>query len=277
MKRGRLLVAVLGVLSLTGLVLGLVRSPKFRAALMLQQKQAPPKQDPQAVSVLHRSLAAMGAQVSSQALDTLVQATITSPNAPDAPGVPTTIETLGPDRFRIDSQTSKGTVSVVHDRGRYMRSSAAGWKQGPSANSMFKRPEHLPAVLLVYELDQKNLEMTYVGLETLGTASVHHIRLRRISALGNELDDQMTKNSQIDLFIDAQSFLLLKVSYPYFSKIDWRISKPMEIYYENYQNQSGIMVPFHQRAVFGGNPLYVLDVNSVAFNHGNAAADFEVR
>lgn len=249
----------------------------FTTALAQQASPPLPSRDPQAITLLQKTLAAMGGLGAAQIQDTVTEANISWPGKPAAPGSSTVIKTKGPDRIRIENHSAGAIQTVIHNQGRNLRSVGGSWKQAPSANSMHKRPEHLPALMLAYELERHGLSADYIGLETIGTQSAHHIRLARVSAMGNDLDAQMTKNSRLDVFIDSQSFLVLKISYVHLSEIDWRVGWPMEIYYSDYREVGGMLVPFNQRAVFNGNPMFILTVVSVAFNQGNPDSDFEGR
>jgi len=246
--------------------------------ILAQQASSPaPQRNREAITLANKAISAMGGLSDAQIQDTLTEASITWPQNPAAPATTTAIKTKGPDRVRIDNQSGGAALSVIHSQGRGMRSAGNGWKQAPSANSMHKRPEHLPAVLLAYELARPDLSADYIGLETLGDMTAHHIRLARVSTMGNDLDAQMTKNSQLDVLIDPQSFLVLKISYLHFSEIDWRVGWPMEIYYSDYRTVAGMLIPFNQRTVFNGKPHLILNLTRVALNQGQPDSDFEGR
>jgi hypothetical protein len=244
-------------------------------ALWAQQAQPVPQRDPQAVTVLTQSLAAMGGAGASQVQDSLTQAAVTFPGSSTAGTATVAIKTKGPDRMRVDNSAGGRVAGVITDRGRLLRQTDKGWVVGPSSNARHKRVTHLPVLLLAYELARSDLSATYVGLEAVGTQPAHHIRLARVSASGNAgFDDQLTKNSQIDLFVNLQTFLVVKVSYIHLSDLDWRVGLPEEVYYSDYRSVGGIIVPFSQRTVFNGNPIFDLRLSSVAFNVGMTDADF---
>jgi hypothetical protein len=132
-------------------------------------------------------------------------------------------------------------------------------------------------LLLAHELARSDLSLAYIGLEAVEGHQAHRVRVARVSNLGSPVDEQITKNSEIDLFVDAQTFLVLKVSYIHLSETDWRRGVPMEIYYDDYRNVDGVLVPFYQRKVFNGTPISEMRITSVAFNVGLADTDFEGR
>jgi hypothetical protein len=243
-------------------------------AATLNAQQA---QDPQAVAVLHRSLAALGASGVASIKDTVVHATATpAPNAGGEAGT-VTITTKGAYLFRSGGSGGSKNASVIYSGGRELRSSDKGWTVAASANAHHKRIEHLPALMLAYEIARGDLSAIYVGEETVETHPVHHIRLNRVSQRGDAVGVVLTGNSQLDVFIDIQTLLIVKISFPYMSEVDWRQSLPMEIYYDQYQTISGIAVPFHQRYFFLGKPISELQITSVAINQGIPDSTFEAK
>jgi hypothetical protein len=237
--------------------------------------QDPPRRDPQALVVLQHAAASMGVARLASVQDSVVEATASLPGR--QPEGTITIKTKGNDRMRWDGTKGGETNSEVVSRGRPSRSTREGWRSGPSANSQHRRPDHLPALLLTHELPRAEVSLTYVGLEEVEGRQTYHVRVARVSNLGNPVDEQITKNSELDLFIDAQTFLVLKVYYIHLSETDWRRGVPMEIYYGDYRNVDGVLVPFHQRKVFNGTTISEIRITSVRFNVGLADTDFEVR
>lgn len=237
----------------------------------------PPPQDPQAVSVLRQSLAAIGGQTIASIQDTVVHATTTP--APDAGGESgtVTITTKGARLMRSDGSGGAKNATVIYNAGRETRSSGNGWLTSPSANSNHKRIEHLPALMLAYEIARGDVSTAYIGEETIATRPVHHIRLSRVSQRGDAMDAMLARVSRLDVYIDAQTFLIAKVAFPHASEIDWRISFPIEIYYDQYSTVSGIAVPFRQRYFFNGKPISELQITSVAINQGTPDSLFEAK
>jgi hypothetical protein len=236
-----------------------------------------PSRDPQAISFLQNALGAMGSQNATSIQDTLVMATTTPPADRGGSPVSVTIKTKGMNKIRADSASGGNNASVIYNKGREIHSSSNGWRTANSANAEHKRIEHLPALLLAYELARSDFSTAYVGQEALNGRSVQHLSLTRVSAIGTGVDDILTKNSRLDLFIDAQTFLIAKISFPYMATNDWRRGYPMEIFYDDYRNVNGLLVPFHQRYVYDGQPAGDMQFTSVAINQGLQDSDFEGR
>jgi hypothetical protein len=252
----------------------------FPASLLAQQGiQTPPipARDPQAMAVLRQTLAALGAQSVASIQDTVIHAATTpAPNSAGEPGT-VTITTKGVRLIRIDGAGGTKNSSTIFNAGREMRSSDNGWLAAPAANANHKRIEHLPALMLAYEIARGDLSAAYVGEETIAARSVHHIRLARASQRGDAMDARLTAITELDVFVDAQTFLIAKIAFPHASEIDWRITFPVEIYYDQYQVVSGIAVPHRQRYFFNGRPVSELQITSVAINQGTPDSAFEAR
>jgi hypothetical protein len=233
-----------------------------------------PSLAPQAVTVLTNALNAMGGQALAGIQDSVIQVTSTPPaNLNGTPGT-ATIKTKGAYLVRTDGVSGSKNASVIFNNGREFRQLGQGWVKAPAANAYQKRLEHLPALMLAYEIVRSDLSATYIGQETIASRAVYHVRLARVSQRGDGLDATFTTNSQLDVYVDTQTYLITKISFLYLFENDWRRGLPMEIYYDQYQTIDGLAVPFHQRYVFNGQPASELQITSATFNQGLADSLF---
>jgi hypothetical protein len=235
-------------------------------------QQPRPQRDPQALAIAQQSHAAMGGVSAQNLTDTVIQATVTQGAEAQSPAT-LIIKTKG-DRMRWESPAGD---ALVLRQGRAFRLLNGQWKPASDANTRNRRAEHLPALLLAHELGRDDVSATYVGTATVEGRSAHQVRLARVSSLGIEHDTKLTKDSELDVFIDAESFVILKVSYIHLSATDSRRGLPMEVYYGDYRRVGGLLVPFHQRVFFNGNPIYETRITSFAANVGLSDAEFEGR
>jgi outer membrane lipoprotein-sorting protein len=230
--------------------------------------------DPQALAVVQQAHAAMGGSAALAFADTVIQATVTYPANPNASSTIVTVKTKGADRMRWESPSGD---AVVARNGRSVRFSSGRWQQTHNPNARNQRYTHLPILLLANELVRGNASLTYAGTDTVDGRAAHRLRLARVSSLGTEQDEKYTNDSEIDVLVDAQTFLVLKISFQYLSSTDWRVSAPMEVYYSDYRVVGGIALPFRQRTVFSGNPIIELQITSFSANVGLADSEFEGR
>lgn len=232
--------------------------------------------DPQAMSVLTNALSAMGGTGAASIQDTVVQATFTAPPNAGGQSGTVTVTTKGATEMRSDSTLGSKSTSIIFNNGIEKHSGEKGWVTLPAANAHHKRIEHLPAMLLYYELARSDMAAAYVGQESLNGESVHHLRLARTSNTGNSYFDQIeTRNSQIEIYVDAQTLQIARISFIYLSSTDWRRGFPMDIYYDRYRTVNGIAVPFHQRYFFAGSPNGEFQLTSVVVNQGPTDSIFK--
>jgi hypothetical protein len=244
----------------------------FPLTLFAQQSPTAAR-DPKAMAVLNNALAALGGSSIGAIQDSVVQATVTPPQGQaEGPGT-ATFKTKGT-KIRSDASSGSRTATSIFNNGREFRSSDHGMVPAHSANADHKRIEHLPALMLAQELVRGDFSATYVGQESLEGQTVDHVRVFRMSNRNPNADAQLTKNSELNIFVDTQTSQVVKISFPYVAENDWRQSLPMEIYYGQYQTVKGIAVPFHQRYFFNGQPAGELQVTSVAINQGTPDSVF---
>jgi hypothetical protein len=233
--------------------------------------------DPNAVPVLQQTLATMGGSGTARVADSVTLATVTDLGGESGPSVQGTIKTKGATLFRLDTNIGGRSSGVVFNGSRQRVMREGSWRPGPSANARNKRVEHVPVLLLAQELSRADCSVAYVGLEILGGTSAHHLRFTRISKRGDEYDEKRAKDSELEVFVDARTFVVLKVSYTLLSDTDWRRGVPMEIYYGDYRTVEGMLIPFYQRVLFDGRPTSEIRVTSFAINVGLPDSEFEGR
>jgi hypothetical protein len=248
-------------------------------AAQLPPKPLPPPVvkglDPQAMSILKAAFAAMSCQGAASIQDTVVQATVTPPASMGSDNGTATITTKGAAKLRTDGTLGSKSSSFIYNNGQELRYDGKAWHTAHSANAIHKRIEHLPALMLAYEISRSDLAAAYIGQETLEGRAVQHIRLARTSNDGTGADETLTRNSQLDVYVDAQTNQISRISFLYLSDTDWRRGLPMDIYYDGYSTVNGIAVPFHQRYFFAGRPNGELQINSVSVNQGPSDSLFK--
>ena len=80
-----------------------------------------------------------------------------------------TIKTKGAYLVRTDGVSGSKNASVIFNNGREFRQLGQGSVKAPAANAYQKRLEHLPALMLAYEIVRSDLSPTYIGQETIAS------------------------------------------------------------------------------------------------------------
>lgn len=239
--------------------------------------QTAPALSPQATVLLIQASSALGASSAASITDTVMQAFVTNSSDPGARPSAVTIKSKGSGMLRWESTISGKQSIVVSNRGTLREYNGTSWRTSPSANAIHQRMIHLPALLIAQENARADLAGSFIADETLNGRTVHHLKLSRISNVRTSLDAKLTKASEIELFVDAQTGLIAKISMIWLSDTDWRQGVPLEIYYDQYETVNGIKVPFYQRTVFNGQSTTEMRVTSVQCNVGLTDAEFQGR
>jgi hypothetical protein len=253
-------------LFLPGLTCLLAASP----GLSQPARTPAPQRDPRAIAVLQQAVVAMGGG-GVLLNDTVVQATVRNPST-GTPARAATIKTLGAD-VRMDV----GVDALLVRNGRRLGFKDGRWHGAGPPGRNHQRIEHLPVLLLLSEIALADASVTYVGEEKIGEQSAHRIRFARVSRLGTDFDEKVTRDSELEAFIDSASGLVLRVSYLMYSAHDWRIGIPVEIAYSDYKNLGGVMVPCRQQKRVNGNLVSETLITDFAANTGMPVSLFEVR
>jgi hypothetical protein len=208
--------------------------------------------------------------------DSVVEAIFTRVSAEGRSNTTVTLKTLGRS-IRVDTINPR-TSSIITIGQSYHRNNEV-WNRVNEPNARNRHVEHLPGYLLAELLSRTDVTLHYLGLISLQGRTVHHIKtttIYRTAAVDDgTLSDQLTKNSRLDLFVDATTNLVAKISFTQISFTDWRRGLPVEILYDDYRHVEGMRIPFRQKRLLGGNLTSELSITSASFNVGLRPVDVE--
>jgi hypothetical protein len=157
-----------------------------------------------------------------------------------------------------------GTDGTIHEMAMHNGWTDAAW--------------FFPAFSSAFSSNQ-NLQIAYIGQESLDGGSVQHIRLNRIvpgDATGTP-SSLVSHLSQTDLYFDVQSSLPVAVKFNIHPDNNAAIDIPVEVKYSNYQSVGGVMVPFHVQQ-FIQNSLHVdIQLTNANLNSGLTTSQFQVQ
>jgi hypothetical protein len=246
------------------LIMSLFVVASFALAHAQQAQSALQPIDQQALAILQKTLGAMGADAVADTATTVVHGTLTSEGGKDGPQPKAiSIQTIG-------SRSMWG--AGVLPTGATVASSLAGAKAVPrDPNLRGRRIDHLPALLIAYELRRNDLALEFVGSDQFDGKPAYHVALSRRSMTGTEIDQKQTEDSRIEVFVDADSFLVLALRKKLLSSTDVRRSLPLEIRYSDYRNMNGLFVPFRQLTFLDGHKISELTLESVAVSASTGA------
>ncbi len=121
-------------------------------------------------------------------------------------------------------------------------------------------------------------DLRYVGSEVFNGQRVPHIRMRRqFYSSRIEIATALGDLSQVDLYIDASTLMVVKRAQLMPSFQDMKITFPLEQTYSDYRAVGGIMIPHAIATFVHGQKVSEFRFTSAATNQPVAASDFEVQ
>ena len=112
--------------------------------------------------------------------------------------------------------------------------------------------------------------VSYIGLETRGTASLIHVTSWQLPPSGSGTEAAVLPEhlSQTDLYLDPTTFVPLIVAFNIHPDNDALRDIAIEIHFSDYRSVNGVLIPFHVQK-FLSNGLYLdLQFQSAVINSG---------
>jgi hypothetical protein len=226
----------------------------------------------QALGVLQRSLASMNAS-------TVIQDTIAQGNATFSDGTSpvVTIKTRGTNQIRYVLDYGSSSITTVINNGDGYRIENGVKTALPLHTTLYERVEYLPALSRAADYLDSRTNLSYLGLETLGSTQVHHIEITTLSNSNSPTDAQAEAlNSEFHVFIDSSTNLVAMTRSFLFSPLAIENRLAIDTMYSDYRLIQGVMVPFHIIRLYQGNVYSDLQLTAVQIGVGlNSVTDFQ--
>ena len=229
------------------------------------------QQDPQALSLLSQSLAAMtkGRPIS----DVKLQAQVTRTAGSETDTGSATLEAAGYDKSNTNFALTSGPRLEIRN-GTAGVKSAADAVNHPIAmhNTWTAAPWFAPALVIQSWVQDSSFSLAYAGLEDRDGSQVHHVHASR----NLNADPQMTSLSGMDLYLDPQSFLPASLAYNTHPDDDLGVNLAVQVTFASYQAFSGMLAPSRIQSFLQNSLLLDISVTAASANNGLAASDFLV-
>ena len=201
-------------------------------------------------------------------LRTVATGTITDARGQEQPIL---VETAGVDRIRHD--IGNGHFVFVSNSGRGFLEINGAKQPLRSWAAQYKRPENLPALSLMTEFTNPNLQIKYIGEEKIGAQTAHHIRLSMLPEDGflPEVEDRL---SEFHIYIDRVSLNVIRTTHFDFSPETAANRSPVDIVFSDYRTQDGAQVPFHMTRYLAGHKDSEINFTSISLNAVISDSDF---
>jgi hypothetical protein len=143
------------------------------------------------------------------------------------------------------------------------------------SHNVLTDPGWFPAFTLASLITSQNAVITYIGPETKsGTAVIHLAASRQYSDVPGDIAPLMHHLTEVDIFLDANSYLPAAVTFNIHADDNARLDIPVEIDFSNYQNVSGVQIPFHIQKLINNSLALDLKFESAVLNSGLSATSF---
>lgn len=227
--------------------------------------------DPQAIALVNQSLVALtGANAIA---DAVLSGTVTRIVGGDQQTGNVTLKVKGQAESRIDLALSSAFSEVRNNSSgqSFWLGSDQTWHPMALHNCMTDAAWFFPALSSLASASNSAVVFTYVGQENRDGATVQHIRVSRPSS-----EPLFTHLGTMDFYLDSSLLLPLSISFALHPDSDAGRDIPAEIRFANYQNVSGLRVPFRIQKLVQGSLFLDLTISNVAINTGLQDSDFTV-
>jgi hypothetical protein len=237
-----------------------------------QQTATTVQRDPQAVTVLNQSIAAMGGSVPA---DSVATGTVTIIAGSRIDMGTIRILTRGSDQTSEQIQSQYTNRSVTYSRGSAREMVSATAHSLPLELVVTSQCLDFPLPILVGALSNQQTALEYVGSETLDGVSVHHIRFW--NTFTETRLQHLAEFSTKDIWLDAASSLPRKLA---FVRRATRGGVPgilVTVSLSDYRAIGGVLYPFLIEMSLGGTPSVTVSIQQVLFGTGLSDSDFATR
>jgi hypothetical protein len=260
-----------------------MRSSRFPLAILFMlafgsatAQQAPPAQapqrDPQAISLLQQAVAAVATTIPT---DSSATGSVTVVEGSTTQTGTIQILTLGTSATSEALALPNGQREVVYSNGDAKETYGSQSVITPMQLSVTDQCVDFPLPIVLSALNNPDESFQYIGAETLSGVPAQHVRLWNTFASKPGLQI-LASFSAMDFWLDETSGLPLKIAY----------SRPVtggaapafliEVSFSSYTKVNGVLYPFQINKSFNGTPWQTITIQSVSFNTGLTAAQFQV-
>lgn len=248
----------------------------FLSARLVGQQGTPPTaaRDPQALSVLERSLNAAGGTDSlGKIRDYVASGKIVYYWAGEEVEGHVILQGRGIGQFRLEANLPRGVRSWAINNGTGALKETDGQKTPiPSHNTINFGNLTFPSMTLLNVLRDPSISVTYLGPETREAGPAHHIRSRK--TFDFDPNGVRSKLTTRDFWIDFATLHVIQILDSVHPKDNSIEEYPHEVQFSDYRAVSGMIVPFSIVELYSGQRVSAIDLTEVTFDHGLQDADF---
>ncbi|MBI3670927.1 MAG: hypothetical protein HY237_14245 [Acidobacteria bacterium] len=233
-----------------------------------------PQRDPQALQILYQSFVAMGGLRKAQIVDVRVEGTLASPSAPDAVIGTFVAKARGSD---ISTETNRSgelrSYRVLQGFGSVRTKN--GIKPLPPYDTRGLTLDILPLFAKWAEFLQSDVVVRPPRLTAVDGRACFAIAVENKNEKDAENEATRNEHGKVEVLVDTVTGLAAAMRYratlgPHSSDRAY-----VENTFADYRDFGGVLLPTKITRSVSGNPVLIINVNSVQFNNGFADSDFK--
>jgi hypothetical protein len=238
--------------------------------------QQPAIQDPQAVALVAKAMAALTGATGVN--DITLTGTATRTAASDVESGTVVLKALGTTDSRMDLSLSNGTRHEVRNYSSSApQGSWIGLDGSPHSmsmhNCMTDAAWFAPQLSVLSQLSNPNLIVSYIGQENRAGAAVQHLQFA-LQSPSTDPTGLFQRLSVEEVYLDASTLLPVALAFTTHPDNDAGVNIPVEIDFSNYRQVNGVQIPFHVQKFFNGTLFLDVTVQSAVLNSGIPPSDF---
>lgn len=236
-----------------------------------------PRQDATARQVIQEAIQALAPSLDAMAFKSFaLTGTMVSEGSTEPQLVKVLVRGIYDLRFEIAHQDGATQVAVTRIGGKGELRDVSGRVQKITRNARVgTEVPFLPLPRSLSDLLASAGAITDLGMDTVKGRAVHHVALSRQIPPAADPGGIITARSTIDLFIDAENFLVLQLAHTAADRTGRR-STARTVFFADYRVVKGAMVPFSISESLDGQKTWSITVNSIDFSHKFNDADFQL-
>lgn len=228
--------------------------------------------DPQAVALLEQSVSAFG---SIPPLDSTANGSVTITAGSLTTQGAVTIWTKGTAQTSIQFQMPDSTWSVIYSQGQASRTDGTTSTPLSLEAASTSQCVYFPLPYLAGVLQSPDTAYQYVGSETLGGASVQHVRVWN-TFQSNPSWQLLANFTMTDIWFDSLTGLPRRISFVHREGSGSVPGILVTVDYLSFQKISGVLYPGQIQQSVNGTPWLTASIQSVALNTGLTDANFPI-
>jgi hypothetical protein len=175
---------------------------------------------------------------------------------------------------RTESQADgKSKVTILKD-GRGFTIEDGKRTTLPSWITAYPPPDFIPALSRISEFTAAKYNVTLLGDEKIQGRLAHHICITAVpnDSIAPEIEEII---SELHVYVDAENWLIVKAETWDFSPTAIENRSKVEIFFDEYRDVSGVLVPHHSTRYVAGQKFSESTLSNVRFDISVSSADFQ--